>query len=105
MSSGASRRQPPPSGLVLSLERHVLAGFASQAEAHGKRIHRRLVASRERDPMIATMLDTFTRQRKDYAARAEIAHKAGDMLAARELGESAMRADANLKKIRDAIEN
>jgi len=77
--------------------------FAAQAEEHGRALHKRAVEIRSRDPLATFLLDTFTRQVRDFGGRALAARDAGDRVKALELADACERAGRNLEIVRAAV--
>jgi len=90
-------------GLAETLRTALLTGFSRQAEAHGREMHRKTVEARARDPLAWTLAETFTRQRKTFAHRAQAAAIRGDRSAAVGLLEAAERAGRNAKALAEAL--
>ena len=81
----------------------VAGAFTEQAAAHGRELHARAVELRSRDPLATFLMDTFTRQVRDFGARALAAHAAGDNRRAVELAAACERAGDNLGRVRAAV--
>ena len=81
----------------------VESAFADQAREYGAELHRRAVEIRARDPLATFLLDTFTRQVRDFGARAVAARDAGDRRRALALAVACERAGDNLERVRAAV--
>jgi hypothetical protein len=81
----------------------IINGFEAQATAHGAALHKAAVAARARDPLIAFLIDTFTRQVRERGIRAQACQGRGERLQALRMAESAMAAAENLRRVREAV--
>lgn len=81
----------------------VLNGFEAQATAHGAALHKAAVAARARDPLVAFLLDTFTRQVRERGMKAQVCQRRGERVQALRMAESAMAAAENLRRVREAV--
>ena len=85
--------------LVLTIQR----GFEDQAVRFGADLHRRAVEARARDPLVASLLDTFYRQARERGLAAIEARRAGDRRRALELAQGCEIAADNARRVRAAI--
>lgn len=86
-----------------AVRKSIQDGFETQARAHGEALHKKAVELRQRDPLATFLLDTFTRQARDRAQRAEQAEIDGDERGAEELFRGVQIAVVNKNRVMAAV--